>query len=230
MAKRPGRRGSSGGQGGDGAEPGAASPRDAAIDALMALLAERDFGGVGLDDIATRAGLSLSGLRAAFPGKFAILAAFNQRIDLAVLAGGPAEGDSERDRLFDVMMRRVDALLPYRAALKRLARAAQWNPTLACASAMVSDRSMSWMLAAAGVKHGGFLGRIAKSGAAMVFAEAMAAWLAGDAPDEEKTMAALDRALRRGETAMTYIRDACELVTTFGRRAREAMTGREATG
>src|SRR5262245_64329172 len=88
MSKRPGRRG---GSGGNGAEERAANPRDAAIDALLALLAERSFADIGLEDIATRAGLSLSGLRAAFPGKVAILAAFSQRIDLAVLAGGPAE-------------------------------------------------------------------------------------------------------------------------------------------
>jgi AcrR family transcriptional regulator len=215
MARRPGRRA---GSASEPTEPRAISPRDAAIDALMALLAERRFGEIGLDDVATRAGLSLSGLRAAFPGKIAILAAFNERIDLAVLAGGPAEGESERDRLFDVLMRRFDALGPYRAALKRLGRSAQLNPALACATALASDRSMSWMLAAAHVRHGGFLGRIAKSGAGMVFAEAMATWLAGDDADTEKTMAALDRALRRGERAISYVRDACDLVATFMRR------------
>src|SRR3954454_8402243 len=157
MARRPARRA---GSASEPSEPHAISPRDAAIDALMALLAERRFGEIGLDDVATRAGLSLSGLRAAFTGKMAILTAFNERIDLAVLAGGPAEGDSERDRLFDVLMRRFDVLLPYRPALKSLARSAQWNPSIACATALASDRSMGWMLAAAGVRHGGFGGRL----------------------------------------------------------------------
>src|SRR5438105_6756095 len=227
MARRPARRAA-----GSGREPSqshAGSPRDAAIDALMALLADRRLGEIGLDAIATRAGLSLSGLRAAFPGKIAILAGFNERIDLAVLAAGPAEGDSERDRLFDVLMRRLEALAPYRAALKNLTRSAQLNPALACATAFGSDRSMTWMLAAAGIRHGGFLGRIAKSGTGAVFAETMATWLADDDPNNEKTMAALDRALRRGERAMGYIRDACDFVTTFTRRGRSAGSGTEAT-
>jgi AcrR family transcriptional regulator len=226
MARRPRRAQGAGGA----AEPRAISPHDQAIDALMSLLAERRFGEIGLDDIAQRAGLSLSGLRAAFHGKVAILAAFNQRIDLAVLAAGPAEGDSERDRLFDVLMRRFDALAPYRAAIRSLARSVQMNPALACATAFASDRSTSWMLAAAGVRHGGFLGRVAKSGAGMVFGEAMATWLDGDEPDNEKTMAALDRALRRGERAMGYIRDACDFVATFVRRKPRASGQSAAAG
>jgi hypothetical protein len=58
----------------------------------------------------------------------------------------------------------------------------------------------------------------------MVFAEAMRAWLDDD-PGNEKTMAALDRALRRGERAMGYLRDACDFVVSFGRRARDATSG-----
>jgi AcrR family transcriptional regulator len=227
MARRP-RRSENGGE---TAEPRAISPRDQAIDALMVLLAERRYHEIGLHDIATHAGLSLSGLRAAFPGKMAILAAFNERIDLAVLAAGPAEGDSERDRLFDVLMRRFDALAPYRPALKKLARSAQTHPALACATAFAADRSMSWMLAAAGIRHDGFLGRVAKSGAGMVFAEAMATWVDGEDPDSEKTMAALDRALRRGERAMGYLRDACDFIASFAHRRRPAASGeRSAAG
>jgi AcrR family transcriptional regulator len=219
MPKRPGRKATPASE-----TPHATRPHDAAIDALMALLAERAYGEFGLDEIAARAGLSLSGLRAAYPGKAAILAAFSERIDLAVLARGPAEGDSERDRLFDVLMRRFDELGPYKAALRSLARSAQTNPALACAIGLVSDRSMMWMLAAAHVRHDGLVGRFARSGTGMVFAEAMRTWLDDD-PGNEKTMAALDRALRRGERAMGYLRDACDFMVSFGRRARDAASG-----
>ncbi len=199
-----------------------ASPRDAAIDALLSLLADKGYAEIGLDEIAERAGLLLSGLRAAFPGKGAILAGFSERIDLAVLAGGPAEGDSDRDRLFDILMRRLDALKPYRAGLQGLARSARRNPMVACATVLASEKSMGWMLAAAGVRNDGFLGTISRGGTGLVFGEAMATWLSGDEPDDEKTMAALDKALRRGERAMGYVRDAYDFIATFGRRAREA--------
>ena len=63
----------------------------------------------------------------------------------------------------------------------------------------------------------------------MVFAEAMATWLADEDANNERTMAALDRALRRGERAMNYIRDACDFVATFVRRGRNTDAGSEAT-
>jgi AcrR family transcriptional regulator len=218
MAKKAGRRA--------GAEKEEASradnPRDAAIDALMALLAERPYAGVGLGAIAERAGLSLADLRAVFPGKLGILKAFSERVDGAVLATSPVEGENERDRLFDVLMRRFDAMAPYRTALQGLVRSSRSDPSLACALGFISDRSMTWMLAAAGVRHSGVRGRIARGGAGMVFAEAMRTWLRDADPNHEKTMAALDHALRRGERAMGYVRDACDFIGSFARRSRGA--------
>jgi AcrR family transcriptional regulator len=202
------------------------NPRDAAIDAFMTLLADASFADIGLDAIADKAGLSLSALRGTFPNRVAILAAFAERIDLAVLASGPVEGEGERDRLFDILMRRLDAMTPHRAALLSIARAAAMNPAVACAVALSSNRSMRWMLAAARVEHAGFAGQIAVSGAGLAFAQAMNTWLRHDG-DNEKTMAALDSALRNGERAMGVIRDACGFVAGLARRARDA--GRKET-
>ena len=63
-----------------------ADPRDAIIDAFMALAAERSVRGIELGDIAERAGISLATLRESYGGKLGILAGFARRIDLAVLA------------------------------------------------------------------------------------------------------------------------------------------------
>ena len=75
-----------------------------------------------LRDVAEAAGLGLADLYRLYPDKVALVAAFMARIDAEVLAGTPSQSDPEetaRDRLFDVMMRRYDALRPYRAALRR---------------------------------------------------------------------------------------------------------------
>src|SRR5262245_48174300 len=111
----------------------AADPRVRIIDALMSLLSTRDFAQIGLADVAREAGVSLGALRASYDGKLGILADFSKRIDEAVLAGGPAEGGEARDRLFEVMMRRFDALAPHKPALRNLARAARRDLNLACA-------------------------------------------------------------------------------------------------
>ena len=88
--------------------PRGSSDRDKAIDALMALLAERDFDDIGLAEVAGRAGLKLSQLRAEFGSTLAIFAAHVKDIDRAVLAGGEDMTDeSPRERLFDVLMRRL---------------------------------------------------------------------------------------------------------------------------
>ena len=91
-----------------------ASDRDKAVDALMTLLAEHTLDEIGLAEVAGRAGLKLSQLRAEFGSVLAILAAHIKDIDRIVLAGGDADMAEEpaRERLFDVLMRRLEALAP----------------------------------------------------------------------------------------------------------------------
>src|ERR1700682_4191083 len=86
--------------------PRGSSDRDKAVDALMALLAEHSFEQIGLAEVAGRAGLKLSQLRAEFGSTLAILGAHIKDIDRAVLAGGDADiaGEPARERLFDVLM------------------------------------------------------------------------------------------------------------------------------
>ncbi len=68
--------------------PRGTSDRDKAIDALMALLAERSFEDIGLAEVAGRAGLKLSQLRAEFGSTLAIYAAHIKDIDRLVLSDG----------------------------------------------------------------------------------------------------------------------------------------------
>ena len=96
----------------------------------MALLAEQSFEQIGLAEVAGRAGLKLSQLRAEFGSTLAIFAAHIKDIDRAVLAGGDADmaEESPRERLFDVLMRRLEALAPYKDAVRSLMRSARRNP------------------------------------------------------------------------------------------------------
>src|SRR5262249_54503448 len=119
-------------------------PRDQIIDAMMRLAAENDFRDIGLADIAAEAEVPLATLRRNFDGKLGILAAFSRRIDEQVLDRGPAEGEGARDRLFEVLMRRFEALVPYREALRRLARSARRDMRLARGLHHVAKRSQMW--------------------------------------------------------------------------------------
>jgi AcrR family transcriptional regulator len=194
-------------------------PKERILDAFLELAAERDLGAIGLIDIAERAGVTLANLRDFYSGKGAMLADFARRIDQAALEKGAAEGDTARDRLFDMMMRRFDALIPHRAAIKRIAAAACRDPILARKLHRLGRRSQVWMLEAAGIHRTGIAQGIAVEGALLVHADAMRAFL-DDEPDLSRTMAAVDRGLTRGERAMAWVDRGCAFLGDVRSRVR----------
>src|SRR5689334_10706134 len=129
------------------------SSRDKAVQALMALLAERRFEDIGLAEIASRAGLSLSQLRGEFGSTVAILGAYIKDVDRKVLDDIDRDIADEpaRERLFDVLMRRFEVLAPNRAAITSLMESTRRNAGLALALNGMALRSQRWMLTAAGI-------------------------------------------------------------------------------
>ncbi len=180
--------------------------RKAIVDAMMALAAEHEFGVIGLAEVAARAGVSMSALREAYDGKFAILEDVSRRADIAVLAGAAATTEeSPRDRLFDVLMRRFDALKPYRAGIAGLLNAARRDLRLAACIHRTGLTSMRWMLEAADIPGSGLRYAAKVEGLFVVYGRALRIWLTDDDADLAKTMAALDRGLRRGESLLQRV-------------------------
>jgi len=189
------------------------SDRDKAIDALMALLAEHSFEEIGLAEVAGRAGLKLSQLRAEFGSTLAIFAGHIKDIDRAVLAGGDADMAEEpaRERLFDVLMRRLEALAPYKEAVRSLLRSARRNPGLAFALNAMAVRSQRWMLEAAGIGASGPRGALRAQGAALMFARVLSVWVDDDEPGLDRSMAALDRGLASAARWAGFLDDLCAI-------------------
>ncbi len=187
--------------------------RERIIDAFVALLAEKPIEQIGFAEIAKRAGITLSGLRDAFASTLAILAAHMKAIDRAVLAGGDADMAEEppRERLFDVMMRRLEMLAPHKAAVRSLIRSAGRNPGLAFALNGLAVRSQQWMLTAADIDAAGPGGMLRAQGLALLFAQVLRTWVRDDDPGLARTMAALDRALARGQRWSGLLDDLCRI-------------------
>ena len=183
------------------ASRGSKSDRERIIDAFMTLLAEKPIERIGFAEIAKSARVSLSELRGTFPSMLAILAAQMREIDRVVLAGGDAELADEppRERLFDVLMRRLEVLAPHRAAVRSLMRSASLNPSLAFALNSLSVRSQQWMLTAADIGASGPRGMLRAQGLALLFASVLRTWIDDQDRGLARTMAALDRALARGQ-------------------------------
>ncbi len=199
------------------AAPRGTGDRDKAIDALMALLAEHPFEDVGLAEVAGRAGLKLSQLRAEFGSTLAILAGHIKEIDRAVLAGSDSDMSDEpaRERLFDVLMRRLEALAPYKQAVRSVMRSARRHPGLAFALNAMAVRSQCWMLEAAGIAASGPRGALRAQAAALMFARVLSVWVDDEEPGLDRTMAALDRALASAERWASVFDDLCAIPCAF---------------
>jgi AcrR family transcriptional regulator len=184
-------------------------PRVTAIEALMALAARRPWDEIELGDIAAEAGISLSALRDLFPSKGAMLAGFGRMIDGRVLAHDSAELANEpiQERVFDVVMRRLDALAPYKPALVRLAPTLQRDPVTLLGLNGASLNSWRYLLASANVSTEDSLGPVRVQGAVLMFARVLDVWLRDDDPALSKTMAELDRQLKSAGQIMRRIED-----------------------
>src|SRR5207247_9238543 len=123
-------------------------------------------------DIATEAGLTLAELQAEFGSKTAILVGILRSIDAQMLASLPAAevGDSARDRLFGVIMARLDVMRPYRRAVIAVTTAAACDPRTACSLFVAQRQSLAWMLEAAGISSAGLRGALLRKGLRLVMA------------------------------------------------------------
>lgn len=191
--------------------------RDAIVDALMRLAADRPWNDIEVTDIAREAGVTLAEFRDFFPSKGAVLGAFSRRIDKQVLDGATDDlvGEPARERVFDVMMRRLDALAPYKRALRRIASGLRQDPLSLAALNRLALNSQRFMLAAAGISTEGPLGLLKLQGAVVVFANTFETWLEDDDLSLARTMARLDRELRRGERVLETAEDVRRLTLPF---------------
>ncbi len=168
------------------------------IQSAFTLAARDGWDAVSVGAAAREAALPLEQARARFPGRDAILLRFGRLADQAALTGAATEG-SPRERLFDVVMRRFDALQEHRAGVRALLRALPAQPALALLLAAATSASMAWMLDGAGIATTGAAGLLRTKGLTAVWFYTLRAWERDDSADLSGTMAALDRALVRAE-------------------------------
>jgi len=227
MARRPARKSRA------KSTPGPAAPtteRDKIVAALLALLADKPFEAIGFADVAARAGVSLAALRQEFSSTLAILAAHIKATDRAVLGADMSDmaEEPERERLFDVLMRRLEVLAPHREAVRSLLRSARRDPPLAVALNGLAVRSQQWMLTAAGIGASGPRGVVRAQGLAVLFASLLRTWVRDEDPGLARTMAALDRALARGQRLVGFLDDLCYIPSRICRlRARRRRRGED---
>jgi hypothetical protein len=176
----------------------------ALIAAAFQLAAEKGWPSVNVAAAARGAGLALVRARERFPGRSSILLRLGRLADQSALAELSSDGPV-RDRLFDLLMRRIDTFQAQRAGVLALLRALPSEPPTALLLALATRRSMRWMLEAAGLSARGLRGELRVKGLVAVWLWTMRAWRSDETEDLSATMAALDAALRRAEQAAEWL-------------------------
>jgi AcrR family transcriptional regulator len=169
---------------------------DRLVEAALNLAERKGWRGLGMGEIAREAKVPLATAYAQHRTKPSLLIALTRQTDAKVLAGGEAEG-SPREKLFELLMRRFDALKPHRKALRAVIRDSIADPAAYC-GAPVFLNSMTWMLEAAGISAADWRGPGRVLALAGLYAMTFRAFLDDDSADLSKTMAALDRRLKSG--------------------------------
>lgn len=207
-------------------------PRRRAVDSLMKLAAERPWDQIELSDIATEAGLTLAQLRGLFPSKLAMLGGVTRIVDDAVLSDSSDDLANEpiKERLFDLVMRRLDAMAPYKAALRKIAPVIRRDPLALAALNRGAVNSWRYMLASAGIPTEDALGHLRVQGAVLLMARVSETWLDDDEAELSKTMARLDRELKTAGRIMARVEDVHRLTAPFRGLARAICSGRPLKG
>lgn len=170
------------------------------VRAAFDLGAQQGWRRVTVGSAARHGGLDLDRARRSFACTGMILVRFGRLADMHALHGAMNDGPV-RDRLFDVLMRRIDFLQQHRDGVIALMRHAPTDPLLALWLAKANLVAMGWMLEGAGISSSGLRGAVRKRGLLAVWGWTLRTWLRDESEDLSPTMAALDQALTRAEQA-----------------------------
>jgi ubiquinone biosynthesis protein COQ9 len=176
----------------------------ALVASFFRLAAAQGWAKANVAEAARAAALSLAEARTRFPSRVAVLRQFGRMADRAALTEAPSDGTA-RDKLFDLLMRRLDALQAHRAGVIALLRALPSEPPTALLLACATRRSMRWMLQAAGVSTAGLRGELRVRGLVGVWLWTLRAWQRDESADLSGAMAALDAALRRAGRVAAWL-------------------------
>lgn len=190
----------------------------AIIDSAFALAASRGWAQVGLEDIAEAAEVSLAELHDQFRSKNEIVAAYTAAIDRGVLAARDPEmaGRPAHERLFDVLMKRFDLLNAQKEGVGAILRSCPADPEALLCGPLALRRSMRWTLEAAGLSSAGLRGRVRAKALAALYISMLPVWLRDDSEDMARTMAVLDRRLKRLKRLDEMAGAFCRLAPTRG--------------
>lgn len=157
-------------------------------------------------EIAETLNVSSELLTPVFNDLYSFATSFGRFIDGAVVQDVPTRSEDEaaldnepaRDRVFEVLMSRFDALEPYKEAVRVLAGVK--DPKFGAIITVQLPHSMALMLSLSGVAVTGFKKPLQVAGLIGIWLRTVRVWLKDDSEDMAKTMASLDKSLKDADS------------------------------
>ena len=178
----------------------AADPRAKLIKAAFDAAIRDGWRGLSIAHVAKVAGLSVGDAYKIAPDRMSLLDAYIDDIDAKAVEQMAEESDDDtwRDIAFDGFMRRFDAMLKERDALRVIYFDDRRDLVALVHTARRTRRSIERVLEASGFANDTLGLRLGATALVPLYARVFRTWL-NDEIDQAKTMAALDKALQRFE-------------------------------
>ena len=176
-------------------------PSSQIIDTALTLAVSRGWAHLSVSDIAIAAAVPIDEALTLFPTKRAILDTFQGRIDQTVVDNTDLNSldAGMRDRLFDILIRRLEALTPWKEGIAAITRDTLSDPLASFHGLASLNTSMSLMAECAGLSSNGLCGQVRSNGLTVIYLLALRRWLRDSSSDMGATMAELDQRLRTAE-------------------------------
>ncbi len=180
---------------------------DQLIDVAMGRIAEQGWANTSYTDVLQAAGLVYRDVYAVARDMDAVMSAFADRIDAAMLTEAEVFDPETpvREHLFDLLMARFDALSDYKSAVARMFEEQQRAPVDGLRTALRLERSMALALEAAGQGSDGLTGHLRSKALTALYLRCLRAWIKDESEDLGPTMKVVDESLKRAERAASWL-------------------------
>lgn len=166
------------------------------VKAAMDIAAEDGWAEVTSEAVAKRAKVQLDEVRSICPDKVDLLKLLAEEINIVMLDGGEVDG-AVRDNLFELIMRRLEAMQDYRAGILAVKAGLREEPGLIFKMAGTFHETLGNILDMAGVNTS----PLHRAGLAALVLAVFHVWSEDESADLAMTMAALDKRLGQLERA-----------------------------
>lgn len=177
-------------------------------EAFLAELASIGWRDLSFADIVAASGVPLAEAYQIYQTKMGVLRGVVQATDQAILeslSSDPLDG-SPRDRLFDLIMRRLDQHGAHKTAFSSLLRDLRRQPAEALCLTARMERSMALSLDLAAVSSSGLRGVLRTKALGALYLHVFGHWLKDESADSASTMALLDKRLDQAERALGFLK------------------------